>query len=249
MINLKRTKNNFNHPIFGGLTTIINDSNDVFFIGKEIAEILEYRDFSRLKERLDDEECLKLNNLEADTVLNGVEKTYEINSNGLFLLTESGLYSSILGSKKQEAKAFKKWVTTDVLPSIRKNGIYATDNIVEQIVNNPDLGIELLTKLKQEREAKLKAEKTVHILTHVNKTYTTTEIAKEFGFSSAILFNIFLKDKKIQFKQNETWVLYSKYADLGFVQIKQEVLDNGKIIYHRRWTGIGREFLINLVNS
>lgn len=91
-----------------------------------------------------------------------------------------------------------------------------------------------------------KAEKTVAILTHVSKTYTSTEIGKELGFRSAIDFNNYLCNKKIQFKQNGTWILYSKYAEMALVQIKQEVLDNGKVIYHRRWTQIGREFLAKL---
>lgn len=103
----------------------------------------------------------------------------------------------------------------------------------------------LLLALEAEERAE-KAERTVAILTHVNKTYTATEIAKELGFKSANELNKHLHDKKIQFKQNDTWVLYSKYANLGYVDIKQEVLDNGKVVYHRRFTQIGREFLLNL---
>ncbi len=81
---------------------------------------------------------------------------------------------------------------------------------------------------------------------HVTKTYTATEIAKELGFRSATALNRDLADKRIQYKQNETWVLYSDYASRGYVEIKQEVLDSGKVIYHRRWTQLGREFLLNL---
>ena len=91
-----------------------------------------------------------------------------------------------------------------------------------------------------------KAERTVSILMHVNKTYVATEIAKELGFKSANELNKRLHEKGIQFKQNDTWVLYSKYANLGYVEIKQEVLDNGKVVYHRRFTQMGREFLLNL---
>lgn len=88
-----------------------------------------------------------------------------------------------------------------------------------------------------------------NILMHVNKTYTATEIAKELGFKSAIALNNDLAKKRIQFKQNGTWVLYSDYANKGYVEIKQEVLDNGKVIYHRRWTQLGREFLLKLYNN
>lgn len=90
------------------------------------------------------------------------------------------------------------------------------------------------------------AENTVAILTHVNKTYTMTEIAKELNLKSAIVLNNWLSEQHIQYKSNGTWVFYSKYSDLGYEQIKQEVLDNGRVVYHRRITQRGREFIIKL---
>lgn len=105
----------------------------------------------------------------------------------------------------------------------------------------------LLLALEAEERAE-KAERTVNILMHVNKTFTATELGKEIGFKSANELNQKLHDLKIQFKQNDTWVLYSKYANLGYVEIKQEVLDNGKVVYHRRFTQLGREFLLKLFN-
>ena len=132
------------------------------------------------------------------------------------------------------------------MPAIRKHGIYATDKVIDDILNNPDFGIELLTKLKEEQAARLVAEKKNAILMHVNKTYTMTEIAKELGLKSAIELNKLLAEKKIQYKVNETWVMYSQYSNLGYEEIKQEVLDNGKVIYHRRITQMGREFILNL---
>ena len=70
----------------------------------------------------------------------------------LTVINESGLYSSILRSRKKEAKSFKKWVTSEVLPTIRKHGAYMTDQVLEQAVTNPDFAIGLLTKLKEEKE-------------------------------------------------------------------------------------------------
>lgn len=106
---------------------------------------------------------------------------------------------------------------------------------------------ELLLLQLETIERAEKAEKTVAILTHVNKTYTSTEIAKELGFKSANEMNKKLHDLGVQYKQNDTWILYSKYSGLAYVDIKQEVLDSGKVVYHRRWTQIGREFLINFL--
>lgn len=161
-------------------------------------------------------------------------------------IPENIFYRLAMKAKNEVAEAFQAKVADEILPSIRKHGIYATDSVIDQILNNPDFGIELLTKLKAERAARIEAERTNAILMHVNKTYTATEIAKELGFKSAIAFNKDLEGRKIQFKQNETWLLYSKYANAGYVEIKQEVLDSGRVVYHRRWTQLGREWLLKL---
>ena len=164
----------------------------------------------------------------------------------LLYINESNLYKAIFQSRKESAERFTGWVTSEVLPCIRKNGIYATDNVIDNILNNPDFGIELLTKLKEERAARIEAEKTNAILMHVNKTYTMTEIAKEIGLKSANELNKILAEKKIQYKSNGTWVMYSDYSDLGYESIKQEALDNGHVIYHRRITQLGRKFILGL---
>lgn len=164
----------------------------------------------------------------------------------LLYINESNLYKTIFQSRKESAERFTGWVTSEVLPCIRKNGIYATDNVIDNILNNPDFGIELLTKLKEERAARLEAEKTNAILMHVNKTYTMTEIAKEIGLKSANELNKILAEKKIQYKSNGTWVMYSDYSDLGYESIKQETLDSGRVIYHRRITQLGRKFILGL---
>lgn len=167
-------------------------------------------------------------------------------SRQMYVINESGLYSLIFGSKLESAQKFKHWVTSEILPSIRKNGIYATDKVIDDILNNPDFGIELLTKLKEERAARVEAEKTNAILMHVNKTYTMTEIAKEIGLKSAVELNKILSEKKIQYKVNGTWVMYSDYSNCGYEEIKQEVLDNGHVIYHRKITQLGRKFILGL---
>lgn len=92
---------------------------------------------------------------------------------------------------------------------------------------------------------KAKIEEEKNRLIHQGKLYTTTEIAKELGFKSAKAFNEFLKEKKIQYKVNDTWVLAARFSELGYTEIKQTELDNGKIIYNRKWTGTGRDWLIN----
>ena len=157
-------------------------------------------------------------------------------------IPESLFYLLGMKANNDVAKKFQMWLATEVLPSMRKYGMYATD----ELLDNPDLLIAAATKLKEERAARLEAEKQRDKLVNQNKLYTTSEIAKELGLSSATKLNNLLSEKKIQYKQNKTWLLYSKYSELGLVSIKQEVLDNGKIIYDRKWTGKGRDFILNL---
>lgn len=143
---------------------------------------------------------------------------------------------------------FRLWCN-DRIKELLKHGIVATDNVIEQILENPDFGIELLTKLKKERELRKEAEKTNAILMHTNKTYTMTEIAKELNMKSAIQLNNLLSEMKIQYKMNGTWVMYSDYSNCGYEIIKQEVLDNGRVIYHRRISQLGRKFILDKVNE
>lgn len=164
-------------------------------------------------------------------------------------IPENIFYRLAMKAKNETAEKFQAMVADEIIPSIRKHGIYATDNVIDEILNNPDFGIELLTKLKEERRARIEAERKNAILTHVTKTYTMTEIAKELNLKSAIMLNKLLADKKVQYKVNGTWVFYSKYSDLGYEEIKQEVLDNGRVVYHRKITQLGREFILNLFDS
>ena len=228
----------FKSEEFGEVRTAVIDG-EPWFVGKDIADILGYQNGSRdINVHVEDEDRRIIKSTEMVDL--------DIPNRGMLLINESGLYSLILSSNMPNAKRFKKWVTSEVLPSIRKHGIYATDNVIDDILNNPDFGIELLTKLKEERAARVEAEKKNAILTHVNKTYTMTEIAKELNLKSAVELNKLLAEKKVQYKVNGTWVLYSDYSNLGYEDIKQEVLDSGKVIYHRKITQMGRAFILGL---
>ena len=225
----------FNNEEFGDVRTIMID-NEPWFVGRDVAIALGYtKPLNALSTHVEKDDSLK----------RGIADSLGRNQETI-LINESGVYSLIFGSKLESAIKFKNWVTKEVLPCIRKNGIYATDNVIDNILNNPDFGIELLTKLKEERAARIEAEKTNAILMHVNKTYTMTEIAKEIGLKSANELNKILAEKKIQYKSNGTWVMYSDYSDLGYESIKQETLDSGHVIYHRRITQLGRKFILGL---
>ena len=227
----------FKNEAFGEVR-VAGTSEEPLFCLADVCKVLELGNPSQVKTRL----C-------GEVITNEVIPDSLGRQQEMIFINEDGLYDVILDSRKPQAKTFRKWVTGEVLPSIRKHGIYATDNVIDQILNNPDFGIELLTKLKKERSARIEAEKQIAVLTHVNKTYTCTEVAKELGLKSAIELNNRLKELGIQYKVNQTWVPYTRYATLGWFDIKQEVADNGHIIYHRKITGIGRQGIINLINS
>lgn len=221
----------FNNEEFGQVR-IVEIEGKPYFVGKDVANALGYSN-------------------PRDAILRhckGVVKHDNFKEGGqlIALITEGDMYRLITHSKLESAERFEDWVFDEVLPAIRKHGIYATDNVIDNILNNPDFGIQLLTKLKEERVARVEAERRNAILMHVNKTYTVTEIAKELGLKSAIQLNKILTEKKIQYQVNGTWVMYSKYSNLGYEEIKQEVLDSGRVIYHRRITQLGREFILQL---
>lgn len=130
----------FNNEEFGQVRTVVQ-GEDVWFVAKDVCDVLEIVNATRSLSRLDEDE---LHSMKVTDSLGRPQETNVIN--------ESGLYSLIMTSRKPQAKAFKKWVTSEVLPSIRKHGAYMTDQVLEQAVTNPDFAIGLLTKLKEEKE-------------------------------------------------------------------------------------------------
>jgi prophage antirepressor-like protein len=238
-----KSKEVFSNEMFGELTVIRNEKDEIFFIGKEVAEKLGYVDTTQAIRK----HCK-----------GGVETTLPTagGMQTMKVIPESDVYRLVMRSKLEEAEKFQDWVVEEVLPSIRKRGMYATDNVVDKFLADPDFAIKLLTEYKEEKQKRLEAEQLqreaeekVQLLTHVEKMYTATEVGKECGFQSAIALNNFLVEQKVQYKVNDTWVPYSEYANKGYFHLKQEILDTGKVIYHRKITQLGREFIINLVNE
>ena len=148
-----------------GDVRIVQIDSEPWFVGKDVAEILGYRNPNEaIQDHVDSEdkfirsqrgrEMLKL-----FSSLKDMQEKLGRQDN--WFINESGVYSLIFGSKLPQAKEFKHWVTHEVLPSIRKHGAYLTDNALEEALTSPDFLIKLATQLKEEKEARLEAEKKI----------------------------------------------------------------------------------------
>lgn len=174
------------------------------------------------------------------------------NQNKKFI-DEGNLYRLISRSKLPQAEQFEEWVFDDVLPAIRKHGIYATDNVIEQTLKDPDYIITVLTEYKKEKEQNLllqqeigelkpKADYVDEILKSTG-TLATTQIAADYGISAQKL-NKLLHEARLQRKVNKQWVLYSEhmgksYTDSDTITI---VRSDGRedTVLQTRWTQKGR---------
>nr|DAJ20205.1 MAG TPA: hypothetical protein [Siphoviridae sp. ctjRi1] len=237
----------FESTEFGAVRALEVDGTP-WFVGKDVAEILGYQNPSKaLADHVDDDD--KLNN----------ESLSSLGQRGGWLINESGLYSLVLSSKLPGAKAFKRWVTSEVLPSIRKHGLYAID----EIIANPDMAIAALQALKAEREKRLAAELDKAVLTQqvaelrpkasyydlilqCASLLSATEISKDYGMS-AKAFNKKLHELRIQYQQSGVWFLYAEYQDGGYTQTKTQNFCRSDGTQgartHMYWTQKGRLFL------
>lgn len=139
----------FNSKEFGDVR-VLELSGTPWFVGKDIAEILKYqRTADAISSHVDDED----KGVGKIQTPGGMQK--------VILINESGLYSLILSSKLPNAKKFKHWVTSEVLPAIRRHGAYMTEEALEKAITEPDFLIRLATQLKEEKAKRLEAEKQV----------------------------------------------------------------------------------------
>lgn len=135
----------FNH-LGNDIRVMTDEQGEPLFVASDVAKILGYRDAYNMTRRLDPDE----KGTRSASTLGGIQEVTTIN--------ESGLYTAILGSEVKGAREFKRWVTSEVLPTIRRHGMYATPATIEEMIANPDIIIQLATTLKEERAARAQAE-------------------------------------------------------------------------------------------
>lgn len=133
---------------------LTDENGEPWFVAKDVCDILGLTNVSVALSGLDEDETAKID-----------PKQYlgsENRSNQpINIVSEPGLYVLIGKSRKPEAKAFRRWVNHEVLPSIRRHGVYATDDVIDKVLGNPDFGIRLLSELKNERARRRDAERTI----------------------------------------------------------------------------------------
>ena len=227
-------------------------NGEPWFIAADVCRALEIGNSRQALTRLDDDEK---NTVILNDGIPGNPNTAIIN--------EAGLYALVLSSRKPEAKAFKRWVTHEVLPSIRQHGAYMTEATLERALSEPDFLISLATQLKEEREKRLAAEldKAVlgqqiaelrpkasyyDLILQCASLLSVTEISKDYRMS-AKAFNKKLHELKIQYQQSGVWFLYAEYQDGGYTQTKTQNYSRSDgsqgARTHMYWTQKGRLFL------
>lgn len=250
----------FSNEKFGSVRTVIKD-NEPWFVAADVCKSLDIGNSTMALSRLDDDEKALIS-------IEGISRGNDTAN----IVNEPGLYSLVLGSRKPEAKEFKRWITHEVIPSIRKYGMYATDKLLA----DPDFAIKVFQQMKEEREARKVAESKVMVLEEENAaqkqqiaeyqpkiTYydqvlkcrdavPTSIIAKDYGWSATRL-NKFLEEKGVQYKLRGTWLLKQKYAGFGYTKSETFPFEGKSGDMHSaintKWTQKGRLFIYELMKK
>lgn len=243
----------FQNADFGNVRGV-EINGEGWLIGKDVAEALGYSNSrDALAKHVDAED--------KDTVAihDGIGNPNKV------VINESGVYALIFGSKLPSAKKFKHWVTHDVLPSIRKHGLYAVD----EVLADPDILINALMQLKEERVKNARAKQTIAIqnqqiaelqpkasyydvILNCQDALPISVIAKDYGWSGVKLNN-YLHEAGVQYKMDGTWLLYQEYAQNGYTHTKtHDYIDNYGVEHakvHTYWMQKGRIFIYNLLKQ
>ena len=237
----------FKNSEFGEIRTL-EQNEKTLFCGSDAAKALGYA----IPSKAVNTHCKGVSKVEVPTK-GGMQQ--------MLFIPEGDLYRLIVNSKLPSAEKFEGWVFDEVLPSIRKHGLYAK----EELLDNPDLFISALQKLKAEKErvkflelenaqhkqiiGELQPKASYYDLILQNKSVMPiSQIAKDYGMSGKG-FNQMLHDLGIQYRQSNTWLLYQSYADRGYTQSKTYAIDAERSVMHTYWTQKGRLFLYDLLKN
>ncbi|MDT3392465.1 MAG: phage antirepressor [Bacillota bacterium] len=236
---------NFNFE--GSQVRTIQKDSITWFAAPDVTDVLGIQNTTQAVQKLDDDERSMFN----------IGRQGEVN-----FINEPGLYKLIGSSRKPAAKRFNRWVTHEVLPTIRKYGAYMTQEKIEEALLNPDTIINLAKQLKSEREGRLIAEQQVNELrpkaTYYDRVLadkslvTISIIAKDYGMSGRAL-NKKLHDLGVIYKQGNTWLLYATYQLTGWTHSDTTIVKckdgTEKAVLNTKWTQKGRLGLYELLKQ
>lgn len=244
-------------PFMYGTTQVrtLKIQNEPWFVAKDVCDVLEINQVVRAIERLDKDE---VNSTHVTDSIGRKQETYIIN--------EPGLYSLILGSRKPEAKQFKRWITHEVIPSIRKHGAYMTESTIEKVVTDPNFLIQLGQTLKTEQEARKAAEQKVaeqqqklkdqetpvaiyNLAISANNTLSMLEVSKSLGLGRTTLYKI-LRAEGIIMK--DSTMPYQRYLDAGYFKVVERPRASGDTIINdpaTRVTAKGFDYIARLLQK
>ena len=239
---------------FSGLEVrTVEVNGEPWWVLKDVCTVLELTTPARVAERLDKDE-VSLTHL-TDSIGRQQETT---------IINESGLYSVILRSDKPQAKPFRRWVTGEVLPAIRKTGSYCImdsyqiDDPIERakrwIAEQEERAqLALTVSVQNQQIAELQPKASYYeVVLNCKDLMSIGKIAKDFG-KSAVWLNKWLHEKGVQYKQGDIWLLYQKYAEMGYTSTKTQTFagsdgeTHSKV--HTYWTQKGRLFIYDLLKA
>lgn len=231
----------FTNDAFGTIRTVEHEDK-VYFCGRDVATALGYKDpTNAIKQH-----CKGVAIHHPLETAGGVQDTR--------FITEGDMYRLIASSKLASAQAFESWVFDEVLPTIRRHGVYAID----ELLGDDEFLERAITQLRSERAKRLAAEQALleaapkvsyyDVVLQSDSLLSTTEIAKDYGLSAKKL-NSLLHDAGVQFKQSGRWFLYAQFAEQGYTQSKTHEYEAGKTRTHMYWTQKGRLFIYDLLKN
>ena len=233
-----------NHEQFGQLRAVLDERGEPWFVGSDVANSLGYSNPRKaLRDHVDEEDKTR-------------NETFLVNGTAPILINESALYTLVLRSKIKDARIFRRWVTSEVLPSIRKQGGYmmARPDESDEVILARALQIMQATlQRRDELIAKLqpRAEYADHVLDSIT-CITTTQLAKELDMTAQEL-NRLLCEMHIQYWQSGQYLLYADYARQGYAKNRTHSYrghdDTLRTNTYLVWTERGRDFIHRLLDK
>jgi prophage antirepressor-like protein len=221
----------FKNEMFGEIRTLVNEKGETFFVGKDVAEALGYTNTPKaIRDHVDDDDKLT-----ERFVLSGQARS-------VVIINESGLYALVLSSKLPQAREFKRWVTSEVLPQIRQTGGYIP-------TTNPRTGGVLTESEMVEAANKIVARTIARSNLPADDCFTASQVAESLDITANML-NHFLVDKGVQFWNGSRYKLKAQYADCGYAEERMfhyyALNGDKKQRPYMVWTPQGKEFIKSL---